>query len=106
MDWLAIRQVASDMGVNSSFCGDAWLGFIPAEPNKKADAEWLLKRDGWRRPDNRWLAYNDKLELVFEGSGAQLVLRKYGHEDTFVNPTRMTVALFEAAAMEAIKHGE
>lgn len=81
--------------------------FIPERPNDPADEEWLTNERGWVKRDglNNWYQHT-RLPLEFyngEGAGdktPQLACRLWRID----NPTRIQVALFEAALADGVKN--
>lgn len=104
MDWQKLRKEASEWFDDTSgdcdvdeVCGDV-LRFIPERPNDPADAEWLKQR-GWERFLETWSLPGTELNW-YRG------YLRCGHAQLDLDPSRMIVALFEAAAKEAMKHGQ
>lgn len=108
MDWQAILDVALSDGVNAKrvdFMSNALIQLIPDQPSKKADAEWLKER-GWvtgpdaQNPSWRFSHPTGDLDMTFHDDDAPRLF-VFGERE-IPNPTRMTVALFEAAVKASI----
>lgn len=107
MDWANLRSAGESWldCVDTQGAHDLshWaMDFIPDCPNDPADAEWLKER-GWDELMNGRLMSPCEYLRFQPGKTSVLTLCGNGVSD---NPTRMTVALFEAAAREAMKNGE
>lgn len=104
MDWAMIRKSMDDAMQacieNDGVMDEAakqLVAFVPADPNETADWLWLKQR-GWECFLETWSLPGTELNW-------HRGYLRCGHAQLDLDPTRMTVALFEAAAMEAMKHG-
>lgn len=114
MNWQMIRNFMDeaalacihDGGVMDD-CAKALLAFVPDRPNDPADAEWLRSRKGWTESSDKGLFLHDATDIWFDQRDGtpEIELHDEAHGISIPKPTRMQVALFEAALAAGVKNG-
>jgi len=109
MDWQAIKARLNQFAEEAREKGDyldenevALCDLIPADPNKLADAEWLKARGWVEVPGVLEFGVHGDLQITITDVPRLWMYGRGGIE----NPTRITVALFEAALKAGVKDGE
>lgn len=107
MNWQALKIQLTAAAKEFTDCGgtldvllQSLLDFIPSDPNKAADAEWLKER-GWEKTGIGCLAFKDA-DIRFYPDSIDYRWLLFKGNLAAINPSRMMVALFEAAAREAV----